>query len=180
MTAVIALSFNIIRNPGADDTETDLQAILTVLRLFNAMVEGDSNTYLPYLQKGCQNLFQMAKEASMRYETGQLRPMQQQDNVGQNHINQQYQGQAISVETQPAHSIHNATLPQDAPVSMPSRIEWSDALSTFDTRQDEAGRQNQAGSSSRSWTEVEQEMPYPLLSEWDLDMFLEGSFSQWM
>lgn len=174
MTAVIALSFHIIRNPGADDTETDLQAILTVLQLFNAMVKGDSNTYLPYLQKGCQNLFQMAKEASMRYETEQLRPLQREDNVGQNHINQQYHSQGISVETQPAHSIHNATLPQDAPVSMPSQIEWSGALSTFDTRQ------NEAGLSSRSWTGVEQEMPYPLLSEWDLEIFLEGNFAPWM
>lgn len=114
----------------------------------------------------------------MRYETGQLRPVQQQDNVGQNHMNQQCHGQGISGETQTAHSIHNATLPQDAPVSMPSQIEWSGALSTFDTRQKGAGRQNQAGLSSRSWTGIEQEMPYPLLSEWDLDMFLEENFAQ--
>ncbi|RSL54331.1 hypothetical protein CEP54_009953 [Fusarium duplospermum] len=67
LTAVIVLSLNLLRAPGTDFADEDLQAILSLVKLFDAMNEAENRTYLVYLQTRCRKLFQMAQEASSLY-----------------------------------------------------------------------------------------------------------------
>ncbi|KAM6516489.1 hypothetical protein FALCPG4_014671 [Fusarium falciforme] len=166
LAAIIVLSFNLLRTPGADSADEDLEAILCLLKLFDAMDEGDKMTYLAYIQMRCRKLFQMAQEASSLYRTRNLPCTQQHVDTGQNH-KQQGQGQETSQERQ---LTRNNALLRDDPGSMHSQIEWSGPPAAFNPQQGGTEWIN-------GWAGVERENPYTMLWGWNLDMFLEGSMS---
>ncbi|KAI8654619.1 Fungal-trans domain-containing protein [Fusarium keratoplasticum] len=71
LTAVIVLSFNLLRTPGADSADEDLEAILCLLKLFDAMDEADKMTYLAYLQMS--NVWTQARITRNRVKTRKYR-----------------------------------------------------------------------------------------------------------
>lgn len=163
------MSFSLLRTSGTDSADEDLEAILCLLKLFDAMDKSDNKTYLAYLLMRCRKLFQMAQEALSLYKTRHAPCVQQHVHAGQNH-KEQGQGQETSEERQLTHDCRNTELLRVDPGSLHSQIEWGGPLAAFNTQQ--GGTEWMNGSAG-----VERENPYPMLWGWNLDMFFEGSIS---
>lgn len=169
MTAVFPLSLHIIRKPNASSRGEGLCAVARAIRIFTTMDAHENDSYLSYTRVGYEKLFRMAQRASILHETRSSGPVQHRDDVSHDHLNNN-RGQGASAGTQP---VYNATTVESVPGSMTSEIEWNGAPIALETLQ------SSADPSLSNWTGIGQAIPYPVLSEWNFDMLLEGNFAPW-